>query len=123
MLNVAVSRAKDSFLAFGNMEIFKQEDARHRPSGVPADHLFANEKNKLPDDDLIRLIQGRQKNMQSSSSIKLFVSLAPVGSTESLRAYVEKLFTIGAEEAMARNVHFVAMSHLHPNWNTDPEKD
>lgn len=80
MLNVAVSRAKDSFLVFGNMEIFKQKDGRHHPSGILADYLFADEQNKLPDDEIIRLIniKEQQKNMpvtpQSSSSIKLFIS-------------------------------------------------
>ena len=81
MLNVAVSRAKDSFLVFGHMDIFKREDARHLPSGILADYLFADQKNnnQLIDDEIIRLLQERQNDMfasQHKSSIKLFISYA-----------------------------------------------
>jgi hypothetical protein len=45
MLNVAVSRSKDSFLVFGNMCIFNPEEST--PSGILANFLFADEKNEL----------------------------------------------------------------------------
>ncbi|WP_100489205.1 AAA domain-containing protein [Sporolactobacillus pectinivorans] len=45
MLNVAVSRAKDSFLVFGDMGIFNSESPA--PSGKLARYLFANEKNEI----------------------------------------------------------------------------
>ncbi|MEM1203747.1 MAG: AAA domain-containing protein [Acidobacteriota bacterium] len=58
MLNVAVSRARDSFLVFGDMEVFDPASAP-RPSGVLARHLFARPENELVDvlaaPDLARL--------------------------------------------------------------------
>ena len=46
MLNVAVSRAKDSFLVFGNMNNFDQK-ASSKPSGVLASFLFRDEANEI----------------------------------------------------------------------------
>ncbi|MEW6738178.1 MAG: AAA domain-containing protein, partial [Acidobacteriota bacterium] len=46
MLNVAVSRAKDSFLVFGDMDIFDIE-ATHLPSGLLATYLFSAEENEI----------------------------------------------------------------------------
>ncbi|MGI8467953.1 MAG: AAA domain-containing protein [Pyrinomonadaceae bacterium] len=46
MLNVAVSRAKDSFLVFGNMAIFNSAAAK-RPAGLLAKYLFADTKNEI----------------------------------------------------------------------------
>lgn len=46
MLNVAVSRAKDSFLVFGDMRIFNPEE--HTPTGILARHLFRIQENELP---------------------------------------------------------------------------
>ena len=45
MLNVAVSRAKDSFIVFGDMDIFNPE--LKTPSGMLACHLFADEENEI----------------------------------------------------------------------------
>ncbi|ACV63244.1 conserved hypothetical protein [Desulfofarcimen acetoxidans DSM 771] len=45
MLNVAVSRAKNSFLVFGNMDIFNPKS--NKPSGLLAKFLFTNESNNL----------------------------------------------------------------------------
>ncbi|MFB7121843.1 AAA domain-containing protein [Bacillus tropicus] len=45
MLNVAVSRAKDSFLVFGDMRIFNKKSTL--PSGLLARYLFANESNEI----------------------------------------------------------------------------
>ncbi|AQT86384.1 hypothetical protein B1222_21400 [Paenibacillus larvae subsp. pulvifaciens] len=45
MLNVAVSRAKDSFLVFGNMRIF--DPAGQKPSGILAKFLFEKSENQL----------------------------------------------------------------------------
>jgi hypothetical protein len=45
MLNVAVSRAKDSFIVIGDMDIFNQ--AVRTPSGLLARHLFADESNEI----------------------------------------------------------------------------
>jgi serine/threonine protein kinase len=46
MLNVAVSRAKDSFLVFGDRRIFKVDESI--PSGLLAKFIFASEANALP---------------------------------------------------------------------------
>jgi len=45
MLNVAVSRAKDSFIVFGDMDIF--DPALNTPSGILARHLYSSEENEL----------------------------------------------------------------------------
>ncbi|WP_223066302.1 AAA domain-containing protein [Paenibacillus caui] len=45
MLNVAVSRAKDSFLVFGNLKIFSQSN--QEPSGILAKFLFSKKENQL----------------------------------------------------------------------------
>ncbi|MCB0322944.1 MAG: AAA family ATPase [Bdellovibrionales bacterium] len=47
MLNVAVSRAKDSFLVFGDMDLFTP--GTDRPSAVLARFLFATSENELLD--------------------------------------------------------------------------
>lgn len=46
MLNVAVSRARDSFLVFGDMDIFDPSKLQ-RPSALLARFLFADEHNEL----------------------------------------------------------------------------
>ena len=46
MLNVAVSRAKDSFLVFGDMDIISAVD-KSKPRGILAKYLFAKESNEL----------------------------------------------------------------------------
>ncbi|MCC9623959.1 AAA domain-containing protein [Thalassospira sp. MA62] len=47
MLNVAVSRAKDSFLVFGDMHIFQPASSSH--SGQLAKFMFAREQNEISD--------------------------------------------------------------------------
>ena len=46
MLNVAVSRAKDSFLVFGDMDLFEIQPPSS-PRGLLAKYLFESEKNAL----------------------------------------------------------------------------
>lgn len=46
MLNVAVSRAKDNFLVFGDMDIFNPND-RQKPRGLLAAKLFADPGNAM----------------------------------------------------------------------------
>ncbi|HGJ5856169.1 AAA domain-containing protein [Arsenophonus nasoniae] len=46
ILNVAVSRAKDSFLVFGDMDLFEVQ-GRSVPRGLLANYLFSHEKNQL----------------------------------------------------------------------------
>lgn len=50
MLNVAVSRARDSFLVFGDMGVFST--ASSTPSGLLAKYLFAKEENEIKNVDL-----------------------------------------------------------------------
>lgn len=45
MLNVPVSRAKDSFLVFGDMSLFYRQSVS--PTGILAKYLYENEKNEL----------------------------------------------------------------------------
>lgn len=45
MLNVAVSRAQDSFLVFGDMRIF--DPSSNKPSGILARYLFASEEQEI----------------------------------------------------------------------------
>ena len=53
MLNVAVSRAKDAFLVFGDMDLFST--ARHgSPRRLLGDFLFARQENALKFDALLR---------------------------------------------------------------------
>ncbi len=46
MLNVAVSRAKDSFLVFGDMDLFELQ-SQSEPRGLLAKYLFADAANAL----------------------------------------------------------------------------
>ena len=48
MLNVAVSRAKKSFLVFGDMRIFSRQPLS-RPSGLLGKYLFADQANEIHD--------------------------------------------------------------------------
>lgn len=50
MLNVAVSRARDSFLVFGDMGVFSSGIST--PSGLLAKYLFAKEENEIKNVDL-----------------------------------------------------------------------
>lgn len=52
LLNVAVSRAKESFLVFGDMDIFDSNS--QRPSGLLAKFLFSSETNQLDFDPIAR---------------------------------------------------------------------
>jgi hypothetical protein len=55
MLNVAVSRAKDHFFVFGDMEIFDPRKIS-TPSGFLADYLFSNPENELINVAVVRKI-------------------------------------------------------------------
>ena len=47
MLNVAVSRAKDSFIVIGNMHLFNADNT-NKPSGLLAKHLYCQSDADLP---------------------------------------------------------------------------
>lgn len=49
MLNVAVSRAKDSFVVIGDMRLFRRSG--RSPSSILGSMLFADDENELPDVD------------------------------------------------------------------------
>jgi hypothetical protein len=73
MLNVAVSRAKDAFLVFGDMGIFSRQGST--PSAVLARKMFADERNEMPvkvirpdlrdsrPEDHIRLVMGVEEHL------------------------------------------------------------
>lgn len=61
MLNVAVSRAKDSFLVFGDMDILDPSSAK--PRGKLAKYLFAKESNELFFEYLAREDLTKSKNI------------------------------------------------------------
>jgi len=48
MLNVAVSRAQQSFIVFGDMNLF-DENRSYEPSGLLASHLLADKNNEITD--------------------------------------------------------------------------
>lgn len=56
MLNVAVSRARQSFLLFGNLQLFRP-DQPSRPSGLLALHLFKSPENEITDIDPVSTIE------------------------------------------------------------------
>lgn len=79
LLNVAVSRAKDSFLVFGDMDIFHPNLTT--PRGILANYLFANEANKLNFDliersDLIRSGCTRLHMLRDAQEHDLFLQNA-----------------------------------------------
>lgn len=65
MLNVAVSRAQDSFLVFGEMSIFDRNLSS--PSGILAKYLFANEENEIKN---IKIPEQISKNVQIVEHIR-----------------------------------------------------
>ena len=68
MLNVAVSRAKMSFLVFGDMDIFSPTKGKS-PSSLLAKYLFANEENELVDIKQSRFKQVGDSEIQQISSL------------------------------------------------------
>ncbi|WNS82216.1 AAA domain-containing protein [Domibacillus sp. DTU_2020_1001157_1_SI_ALB_TIR_016] len=60
MLNVAVSRAKHSFLVFGDTRIFQNAN-KSIPSHLLSDYLFASDKNKIKLSDKVE-IPGRKEH-------------------------------------------------------------
>ena len=72
MLNVAVSRASDSFLVFGDMDIF--DPALPTPSGVLARYLFAQQDNEIADFSLPpRLTDEKGKELHLVKTLSMHV--------------------------------------------------
>lgn len=67
MLNVAVSRAKRSFLVFGDMEIFNP--SLNNPSSLLASHLFINEYNEITDISMPILSQVFTKEIEPITTL------------------------------------------------------
>lgn len=57
MLNVAISRAQDAFLVFGNMHLFQPGTGTH-PSAIVGQFLFKGGENELPDVPANLLVPG-----------------------------------------------------------------
>lgn len=67
MLNVAVSRAKCSFLVFGDMEVF--DPALNHPSSLLAKYLFANKDNEITDISLPELLQANAEDVEPITTL------------------------------------------------------
>ncbi len=67
MLNVAVSRAKESFLVFGDMRLFRPESLS-TPSGLLARHLFNDPANEIL--DVEPTLAARIAQVESSEKIE-----------------------------------------------------
>ena len=61
MLNVAVSRAKDSFLVFGDMGIFESEGSS--PSSLLRRFLFADDRNEILDIEPVKRIEDKKEEV------------------------------------------------------------
>jgi hypothetical protein len=66
MLNVAVSRAKDAFVVFGDMDIFVS--GTHAPSALMAKYLFRDKDNAIGDVRVIRSLGRREMVRQIHST-------------------------------------------------------
>jgi hypothetical protein len=69
MLNVAVSRAKESFLVFGNMALFKNNGTR-LPSSILAGYLFADHANEITDIDPVLAIQDKHEEVRRIDTLE-----------------------------------------------------
>jgi len=67
MLNVAVSRAKESFLIFGDMRLFRPE--RASPSGLLAKHIFRNADYEILDVEPTLAFRVREDSAESIERI------------------------------------------------------
>ncbi|HEX8245418.1 MAG TPA: AAA domain-containing protein [Longimicrobium sp.] len=71
LLNVAVSRARESFLVFGDMAVF--DPRRNSPAGLLARHLFRARENELTDVEVrpagdagpVRKLAGQQEHREA----------------------------------------------------------
>ncbi len=77
MLNVAVSRAQDSFFVFGDMDIF--DPALQSPSGFLARHLFADRAHEIS-----------KATLPERTSAEVAETVTPVRDLETHRAVLSK---------------------------------
>ncbi len=91
MLNVAVSRAKDSFLVFGDMEIFQERSGSKLPSALLAHYLFISSG---------RALEGYGLPKPMSGNGQLLVQAERIASLDGHRAALAASF----EEAKQRLV-------------------
>jgi len=90
MLNVAVSRAKDAFLVFGNMSLFRKGDGK-TPSRVLANHLFREDgSGELPGFALA------QRDIKNSDKIDVDI----LGTLEQHREILDSTLTKSKKEAI-----------------------
>lgn len=73
MLNVAVSRAKDSFLVFGDMDLFTPNDGSRRCRSMLATYLYQSKANELqfevpPRKDIIELPSADHRYLLNTES-------------------------------------------------------
>ncbi len=70
MLNVAVSRAKDHFFVFGDIDIFDADRKEKIPSKLLAEYLFTKEENELTDVYIIRKAQYKKLTIEHINSLE-----------------------------------------------------
>ncbi|MDR3447445.1 AAA domain-containing protein [Dyella sp.] len=108
MLNVAVSRAKDRFYVFGDMDLFEIAPL-NRPRGLLASYLFARPENALqfeylPRPDLKQTAQGittlRDAREHDDFLLKLFGTVNEEVHLVTPWIILERVHTIGAMDAM-----------------------
>ena len=112
LLNVAVSRACDSFVVFGDMGLF-DESLSYRPSGLLAKYLFSRAENKLQvvalppeasavDDCDVRLLKSRRDYI---AALKMELGKAQKRVIVSLPQLKEiSMFRLQLQEAVSREV-------------------
>ena len=103
MLNVAVSRAKDNFLVFGDMDIFDSNQT-HTPRGLLASYLFKNDSNKLnfkplPRRDL-KTIKAGFSHLVNSEEHDLFLVETLNNSKKDVHIVTPWLLPLGLQDAV-----------------------
>lgn len=139
MLNVAVSRAKDSFLVFGDMDIMASCSSSE-PRGILSKYLFEKEENQLffkakKRRDLLHLCPEPKMLTNASEHdaylLELFTAVKSHISVVSPWVLFEKIESTGIldamKEALKRNVIIHLYTDRHFNTTTsnkfDPEKE
>lgn len=129
MLNVAVSRAKDSFLVFGDMDVFERSN-KSTPRGLLANYLARNPNNVLhferrPRRDLITQRTGIQQLRDASEHDAFLLSVLEEATREvhivTPWILLERVKEIGALAAMTAAVRrgVQVCIYTDPEWNTD----
>ncbi len=135
MLNVAVSRAKDSFVVFGDMDIIAAAH-KSKPRGLLSKYLFSSEANELKFNtgkrpDLLQMC-GEPKWLQNADEHDAFVMQILAQATQKIAIVspwliYEKLQSTGIlnklNEAIMRGVTITLYTDKHFNTTTSNRPD